>query len=219
MNEAVDFLFQPTNFPFTTALILMIFVGILAAIGLDVDTDVPDGVSLDIDADVGPSDPNGLPMPDTGKRRVPTMVSLSAFLLVYGLIGLATQQWLTETTGEPLSSLVAGFAMLVPAAVAMIPTLWILRRILPSDETYAVHTRSLVGRHGTIDVGTATYDSATPATFRDLHGTSHTLMVTMALKNETATTGERVRLMEVGRKGQPNTVVLIQPINAFDIGS
>ena len=212
MNEAIAFLTQAENIPFSTALVLMLLIGALSMVGIDLDGEIALEIGADVDADAG-----SLELPDARSRGVPLMITLTAFLLIYGITGLGVQQWIESVQGEALNPFFAGFLMVIPPFLLLMPTVEVLSRVLPQDETYAVHLTSMVGRTGTIDVGTATSTSPTPATFRDYHGTPHTMMVATAFEHETASTGDEVRIMEVGRDGKPTIVVRTKPSDPFSL--
>ena len=208
MSEFIDFLTLSDNLPFSVALILMVLLGATSAIGIDFDSEVV----LDMDAG---SSAEGVPLPDAQSRDLPVMITAAAFFTIYGLIGLTGQQFVLDATGDTLNGFFAGLLAVIPSVILLMPTVNVLSRILPKDETYAVHVSDLVRRRGTIDVGTATATCATTATFRDRHGNPHTLLVAMALENETATTGDEVRIMELGKGDRPTTVVRTSPSDPF----
>jgi Inner membrane protein YqiJ, OB-fold/Inner membrane protein YqiJ, N-terminal len=157
-----DFIAAPGNLPFAVALTVMLLIGIVEAIGLGASA-----AHVDIDADGG-----GALLDWLGVGRVPLLMLLVVFLAAFGLLGLALQQAI-----GPLSVWIAAPI----AAVAALPVTGIgaraLARIMPQDETTAVSLDTLVGKRGTITVGTARSGSPAQARVRDIHGQSHYVMV------------------------------------------
>ncbi|HEU0097238.1 MAG TPA: YqiJ family protein [Allosphingosinicella sp.] len=162
----LDFIAAPANLPFSVALLVMLMIGAVEALGLGASA-----VHLDIDADAhveGGGDLLGW----LGVGRVPLLMLLVVFLAVFGLFGLALQQ-----VAGPLSP---GLAAAI-AAVAALPLTGIgargLARIMPHDETTAVSLDTLVGKRGAITIGTARRGSPAQARVRDAHGQPHYVMV------------------------------------------
>jgi hypothetical protein len=167
-----DFLLSGDNVPFMAALVLMVLIGIVEAIGLGGGLgvgDAPDGFDSDLDA------PSLLSWLNVG--RLPLLMLVVVFLFVFGKIGLLGQQVFAAITGRPASWLFA-----VPVAIAAaLPVTRVLGRwlskILPQDETTAVSRASLVGRTAIIVTGEARRDHAAQARVRDRHGQAHYVMV------------------------------------------
>ena len=114
---------------------------------------------------------------------------LVVFLAFFGLAGLAIQQF-----AGPLPLWIAA-----PAAVAAaLPLTGLgargLARIMPGDETTAVSLDSLVGRRGTITIGTARRGSPAQARVKDIHGQVHYVMVEPYDDDHAFGEGETVRL-------------------------
>ena len=159
------------NLPFAAALVLMLLLGLLQVVGLgaaSADTDV------DADADGGFAD--GL-LSFLGVGRVPFMVWLVSFLLVFAVLGVGIQALAAGLLGEPLDRWVAAAL----AAVAALPVTGIFVRpiaaILPGDETSAVGLDSLVGRRAKIVTGRAAAGHPARAQVHDHHGRPHYVMV------------------------------------------
>lgn len=201
MTEALIFLQQPEVLPFSAALALMLMIGMASLIGLDFDADF-DPIGVDgTDAD-NPALINWL-----NPGRLPVLASLALFLMVYGLMGLGVQQVLRDNGGM-MAPLLAGIAVAVPAYLAWMLVARIVGAIMPRDHSEAVNISSLVGRVGVVEVGTATSREPAKATFRDVFGTRHSMMVVMGLHGQEAAAGDEVRLIEVGRGGDPSLVML-----------
>ena len=159
------------NMPFAAALVLMALLGVLQVVGLGSvfgDTD------LDADPDGGFAD--GL-VSFLGLGRVPLMVWLVSFLLMFAALGVGIQALADALLGAPLDRWVAAAI----AAVAALPVTGVLVRplaaILPGDETSAVGLDSLVGRRARIVTGRASAGNPARAQVHDRHGRPHYVMV------------------------------------------
>lgn len=193
----LEIIAAPANLPFSVALLVMLMIGAVEALGLGASS-----VHLDVHADM---DGGGDLLGWLGIGRVPLLMLLVVFLALFGLIGLAVQQF-----AGPLSLWVA-----VPAAaIGALPLTGLgargLARIVPGDETTAVSLDSLVGRRGTITIGTARRGSPAQARVADIHGQIHHVMVEPYDDDQSIGEGETVRLdrrdghifIAVGRTGR-----------------
>ena len=193
----LEIIAAPANLPFSVALLVMLMIGAVEALGLGASA-----VHLDVHADV---DGGGDLLGWLGIGRVPLLMLLVVFLALFGLAGLAIQQF-----AGPLS-----LWMAVPAAAAAaLPRTGLgargLARIMPGDETTAVSLDDLVGRRGTITIGTARRGSPAQARVSDVHGQVHYVMVEPYDDDHSIGQGESVRLdrrdgnifIAVGRTGR-----------------
>ena len=170
-------LFADYNLPFLIAAGLMVLALVLQLVGL-ADWDIAGEPDLDVDAaDSGSAGLGGALLTLLGLGRVPLMVWLLVFLLLFTVIGMGLQAFAEELTGAPLypalAALIAGGASLPLTAGAVRP----LGRIMPQDETSAVGLDSLVGRRGTVSTGRALRGSPARTTVRDRHGHAHHVML------------------------------------------
>lgn len=161
----LELLVAPAAVVFTAALVLMLAIGAIEALGLGAS-----GLELDLDLDSGLLDWLGV-------GRVPLLVLLVAFLAAFGGLGLAGQQVALLTTGALLSPWLA-----IPAAlVAALPLTALLARglarIMPRDETTAFEIDDLVGHAGKITVGRASAGSPARTRVIDPHGQPHHVLV------------------------------------------
>jgi membrane protein implicated in regulation of membrane protease activity len=159
----LEFIAAEANLPFAVALLVMLMIGAVEALGLGASA-----AHLDLDADAGAGDL----LAWLGIGRVPLLMVLVVFLAAFGLAGLAIQQIV-----GPLP-----LWMAVPGAIAAaLPLTGLgsrgLARIMPQDETTAVSLDTLVGKRGTITIGTARRGSPAQARVRDVHGQTHYVMV------------------------------------------
>ncbi|HZG09592.1 MAG TPA: YqiJ family protein [Allosphingosinicella sp.] len=177
----LDFLAAPENLPFTVALTVMLLIGVVEALGLG-----GSAVNVDVGADADGGDLLGW----LGFGRVPLLMVLVVFLAAFGLIGLGIQQALGPMSPWFASGL---------AALAALPVTGLgargLARIMPQDETTAVSLDTLVGKRGTVTVGTARSGSPAQARVRDIHGQSHYVMVEPHDPTHSIAEGETVLLV------------------------
>lgn len=190
------------NMPFAAALVLMAMLAVVQMIGLadivgDHDVAGDSGAHADVSAPGGLVD--GL-FSLIGLGRLPLMVWLPLFLGLFAALGVGIQALADSLVGAPLdrwlaAALAGASALPVTGALAR-P----LARILPHDETTAIHTDDLLGRRGTITDGTAR--SGSPARVRviDLHGQWHHVMVEPHDPGEALTAGAEVLLLR--REGE-----------------
>jgi hypothetical protein len=165
----LEFIVAPENLPFSVALLVMLLIGLVEAVGLGASAG-----HVDIGADGGLG---GDLLGWLGVGRVPLLILLVVFLALFGMAGLAVQQAAAALAGAPLPLWLASGA----ALAAALPLTGIgargLARIIPQDETTAVSLDSLVGKRGTITIGTARRGSPAQARVRDAFGQSHYVMV------------------------------------------
>jgi hypothetical protein len=177
----------PANLPFSVALLVMLLIGLVEALGLGASA-----VSLDIDADA-PVEVGVLDW--LGVGRVPLLMLIVVFLALFALIGLILQQAAAGLTGAYLRPWLAAAA----TGVVAVPITGIaargLARIIPRDETTAVSLDSLIGKRGTITIGTARRGSPAQARVRDVHGQSHYVMVEPQNEEHAIAQGETVLLV------------------------
>ena len=149
--------------------------------------------------DVGhPGAPDGLASAALGwlhVGKVPVLAILVIFLTGFAVIGCGAQFAAKGVAGHfmplPAAVAIAGFAGI--AAVRILGGG--LGRVMPRDETSAVPDASLVGRVGTIVIGTAKAGVPAEARIRDEHGGTHYVMVEPEAPDETFESGARVLLV------------------------
>jgi Protein of unknown function (DUF1449) len=180
------------NLPFVGAGFLLIGLMILQFSGL---TDFAPDLDSDMDGDVDAAGfANGL-LSFLGLGRLPLMIWLALFLLLFMLIGFVGQQIIQGATGALLVPWLSGPL----AALAGIPTTAIvarpLGRIMPKDETTAVSIDSLVGRFAVLGTGTAKPGSPARAKVLDVHGHPHFVMVEPDNDGQQFNAGEKLLLV------------------------
>ena len=183
-----DFILTPENLPFSVALLVMLLIGLVEALGLGASA-----AHFDADANLG-ADAGDL-LGWLGVGRVPLLMLLVLFLGLFGLIGLFIQQAATSLAGVPM----APWNAAALAALAALPLLGIsargLARIMPGDETTAVSLDSLLGKRATVTVGTARRGSPAQARVRDVHGQTHYVMIEPNDDTHAVAEGESVLLV------------------------
>lgn len=173
------FLLAAENIVFVSALMLMLLIGVVQAMGLDGHghVDVPDWLDW------------------MGFGRVPLLVMLVLLLASFGLIGLIGQQVASDVTGHLLPVWIA----LPAAATAAFPATGLAARllapILPQDHTTAIDVEDLVGSGAVIVTGRATPGSPARARVDDWHGQAHYIMVEPDNPGQVFEEGERVLLV------------------------
>lgn len=193
------------NMPFAVAMVLMVLLALVQAIGLDFGGDADVDVDMDMDADF---DADGVPHGGIGAAaasllglgRVPLTAWLAIFLFAFAALGVSIQALAENLTGAPLYRWLAA----VFAAGAALPVTGVLARpigrILPRDETTAVSLDALVGRRAEVTTGTARTGSPARSRVHDRHGHPHYVMVEPHETGAEIVEGERVLL--VRREGE-----------------
>ncbi|MBX3594271.1 OB-fold-containig protein [Sphingomonas sp.] len=175
----LTFLFAPENVIFVSALILMLLLGVVQAIGLGghAHFDAPDWLDW------------------MGFGQVPLLVVVVLLLASVGLTGLIGQQIAHDLFGGLLPAWIA-----VPGAAALaLPMTAVSARllapILPHDQTTAIDIGDLVGRGAIIVTGRAAPGSPARARAEDWYGQAHYLMVEPDTVGQAFDEGERVLLV------------------------
>ncbi|MBC7520174.1 MAG: YqiJ family protein [Sandarakinorhabdus sp.] len=200
----IEFLVQSGTAPFTVAILLMILLGIVEAVGLG---------SSAVDLDSGDIGEIGGALDWLNIGRLPLLMLLVVFLTVFGLAGLILQALALAISGGLLPWFGA-----VPAAIGVAaPVTRVLgaglARILPRDETTAVDIDSLVGRRARIVIGTARRGHPARARVEDRFGHTHHVMVE---PTDDASFTEAAMLLITARQGDTFHAVEI-PADIFSI--
>jgi hypothetical protein len=183
--DAFQYLFTEPYVPFTVAILIMLGIGIVEALGLSL-------MALDIDLGFDGKDGHGGVLSWLGIGHVPLIMVLVAFLALFGVSGLIIQNVAAETLGT-LPLLIAIPAALTSTLPLLGMTSRFLGRIMPKDETTAITLDELRGKRATIILGTAQPGNPTRATITDFHGQTHYLLVEP--DNGTVTEGDELILV------------------------
>ncbi len=178
-----DFLGASQNVLFSAAIVLMLLIGLVQAIGF-----APDHAGWDADLD---SDLLGW----LGIGRVPLLVLLVLYLASFGLIGLIGQQMSHDLLGgvQPIWIAAPAAALLALPATGLAARL--VGGLVPQDHTTAIPIEDLVGRPATIQVGRATPGSPARARAIDRFGQAHHVMVEPDNPGQVFVEGETVLLV------------------------
>lgn len=164
----------PETMPFGVALLIMIGLGVIEALGAF--TALGPSELLDHHLDLDGLDLDG-PLGWLHVGKVPLLVLFILFLLGFAVSGYAIQMSCDALFGGYLPAVVAalpaGFFGLSSVRVVG----GVLARIIPKDETTAVSEQTLIGRAGVVVTGTARQGMAAEVKVRDQHGNHHYLMV------------------------------------------
>nr|WP_255326357.1 YqiJ family protein [Sphingobium sp. EM0848] len=175
-------MFATENIVFVSAIVLMLLIGAVQAIGVAGDFD------LDLHAD---TDLLGW----LGFGRLPLLMLLTIFLALFGMIGLIGQHLALDFTGALLSPLMAAPA----AAIASLPATGVVARLLspflPRDQSSAVPLDTLVGSFARIVTGIARTGSPARARVEDHYGQAHYVMVEPDNADQTLEEGETILLV------------------------
>ena len=181
------FLFATENIVFVSAIVLMLLIGAVQAIGVAGDFDL-DLHEFDLG---GGTDPLGW----LGVGRLPLLMLLAIFLALFGMIGLTAQHLTLDFTGALLSPLIAAPV----AAAASLPATSLAARwlspLLPRDQSSAVPIDALVGSFARIVTGVARTGSPARARVEDPYGQAHYVMVEPDNAGQTLEEGETVLLV------------------------
>jgi hypothetical protein len=170
----VSGIFAPEFWPFSLAVGLLIGVAMAEAAALVLGASLLHWHADFVDHSDGAPD-GALGWLHFGK--VPILVILVIFLTAFALTGFVSQFAARAAIGVFLPLLAAVPLALVVALFAVRALGGTLSRIIPRDETSAVPDASLVGRIGSVVIGTARAGKPAQARVRDEHGTSHYVMV------------------------------------------
>jgi hypothetical protein len=194
--------FAPELWPFALAAILMTAVAVTEAVALLA------GASLSHWGDGHHFDhPDGVAGGALGWLhfgKVPILVLFVIFLMTFALAGYIVQYAARGVIGIFLPLPVAAVVAFAGGVFGVRLLGGALAKMIPRDETSAVADASLVGRIGTITIGTASAGTPAEARVRDEHGASHYVMVEPEEAGMTLTSGASILLVRhmTGRRFQ-----------------
>lgn len=176
--------------------ILLVFTGFGGELGLD--------ISMDIDV---PQLPDGWTVFDwLGLGRVPYLVSLAAFMLALGTLGLFAQALQFQVLGVALPWPL----VMIGAGALGLPVVRVFNRLVgkvwPKDvESSAVTVDSLIGHECEVVLGTVSATEPGQVRIRDAHGAAHHHLAYADVDGESYPQGSI--LLVVGRRGACYTVI------------
>lgn len=177
----------PETRVFGVAVVLMIMLGVVEILALFlggindwIDGLLPEGLT-------DPAHPEiGLDGADAGAvvrflswlyvGRIPLLMLLVLFLAVFGLTGYVIQGLFAGISGFYLPAWMAASAAWLLALPLTNRSAAALYRIMPKDETDAIAEDELIGRVGTVVIGTARAGQAAEVRVKDRHGKQHYVM-------------------------------------------
>jgi hypothetical protein len=187
-----DFWLADENIIFAAGGLILVGLALLQSSGL---TDFAPDLDADTDGDLNAGDIGDGLLSFLGIGRLPLMIWLALYVMLFTLIGFGGQQFIQSLTGALLPALLAGPA----AAMAALPLTALLARplahIMPKDETTAVSLDSLVGRFAWVEIGTARRGSPARAKAMDIHGHAHFIMVEPDNEDQAFLAGEKLLLV------------------------
>jgi len=168
--------------------------------GIDLEGIELDGAEVDMGASyVAP--PAGLAAL-LGFGRVPVMIWVAAFLLGFGLSGMALQLVMTDVFAWPLPTSLA----VIPAAFA---GTWFARsfgalfaRLLPKTETEALSERHLGRRKGVVTTGTARRGHPAEVRVMDRYGNTHHIRAEPLRDEDAISQGSEVLVLRAKHDGR-----------------
>ena len=136
--------------------------------------------------------------------RLPMLVIVVIFLTTFALAGFIGQFAVRAAVGGFMPLLLAVVLAFVVAVFGVRVLGGALSKVIPRDETSAVSDASLVGRVGTIVIGTARAGMPAEARVRDEHGATHYVMVEPHESDQSFSAGASILLVRhiTGRRFQ-----------------
>ncbi|ESK57566.1 MAG: YqiJ family protein [Moraxellaceae bacterium] len=182
-----DLLIHPSNIIFSISLMLCLFIGILELILLlfggsssFIDQFLPDNLVE------GDHTNTSIEIPDNlftqllewlYLGKVPLLIWLIIFLTVYSLTGLIIQDIFAHLTDQYLSVWLIAPACLFLCMPMVRASAALIAKIIPKDETTAIHSDELIGRTAQIILGEAKPNSPAQAKVKDQFGQTHYILV------------------------------------------
>jgi hypothetical protein len=216
-----EFLTATPNLLFTSALVLVLTIGLIELISLMGGIGLFDfldgafsggGDALGGDVEVKSS----IPIADAllgwlKLGRVPAIIAMLAFLFLFGAIGLKLQAFAGSLFGSSLPVVAAAPIVLLAVLLPLRWLIGLLSLIIPRDETAAVSPESFIGRVATIMIGEASSGKPAEAKLIGPLGRTHYVMVEPDVPGESFSQGSQVLI--VARKPAFFTVIAINNSN------
>lgn len=199
----LELLLHPSNLPFSVALALLLLIGLVEGVGALFGAGLSallDSMLPDLEVDVDAPDLEGGDGPLSSLwswlrvGEVPVIVLLVIFLTAFGLLGFLLQSSIAGLVGAPLPAWLAS----IPAAFLALPVVRLsgrtLGRLLPKEQTSAIRGADLVGRVGTVVLGTASRGNAAQIKVVGPFGRSHYYLAEPEDDHVSFSQGEQVLL-------------------------
>jgi hypothetical protein len=188
----------PQLWPFTLAIGLLLALAVLEAASLLVGVGLSHWLDMAVDHPDHPDHPDGPVGAALGwlhMGKVPMLAILVIFLTAFAVAGFAAQFLVKAAIGGFLPALLAIAIAGVTAILAVRVFGRALGRLVPRDESSAVPDASLVGRIGTVVIGTARAGRPAEARLTDEQGNSQYVMVEPDGPGDTLETGASILLV------------------------
>lgn len=195
-----------SNLFFSVSLCLMLLLGIFECLLLVLGASSQGFLDQFIPDDLGNSKSLGIDL-DTDQSlfvqfldwlylgRIPVLIWLIIFLTVYALFGFAMQALYFSFTQQYLAIWIAAPASLFLCMPLVRIVAATIAKILPKDETTAIHSDELIGRTALIILGEARQNYPAQAKVLDQFGQTHYILVEPKL-NITFSQGQEVVLTQ-----------------------
>ena len=195
-----------SNLFFSVSLCLMLLLGIFECLLLVLGASSQGFLDQFIPDDLGDSKSLGIDL-DTDQSlfvqfldwlylgRIPVLIWLIIFLTVYALFGFAMQALYFSFTQQYLAIWIAAPASLFLCMPLVRIVAATIAKILPKDETTAIHSDELIGRTALIILGEARQNYPAQAKVLDQFGQTHYILVEPEL-NITFSQGQEVVLTQ-----------------------
>lgn len=187
MQSFFDFISADYNFPFALSIALMLLFSVFeivsflllgGALSHWLDSFLPDGVDVDLDAD-------GLHAFDSLESalawlyvgRVPMMMLMVLYFTIFGLTGFTVQYLMMEIFNNPLNVWLAAILTFIVSLVLMHYAAGGLYKVMPKDETTALSVTDLVGREATIILGECKIGKPAQAKLTDQFNQTHYILI------------------------------------------
>ncbi len=148
--------------------------------------------------------------------QVPFLLVLLSLTGFFSFFGFGTH-FLASELGFKLTNL-----LVVPASMGLssfftykISKWW--KKVFPNIESYAVSGRSLVGKVGVVNLGTATYENGVEVAVYDEHNSKHYVMARVAVKNISIQQSEKVMIVHNNADGSYLILPFIQKAESQNV--
>lgn len=184
-----DIILHPNNMVFSISICLMLLLGIFEGLLLIVGTStqgfldqfVPDQLSdLQHHPEIETQADHSLSVKFLDwlyLGRIPVLVWLIIFLTTYGLTGFICQIIIFNISAHYLPAWIIAPVCLFLCMPLVRICAAIIAKILPKDETTAIHAEDLIGRKAIIVLGQAKQHSPAEAKVQDQFGQTHYILV------------------------------------------
>jgi len=167
----LEFVLTEAYAPFTVAFLVMCGIGLVEAIGLGLGS-----LHLDVDLDGHVDGGSFLSWLGFG-QGMPILIWLTSLLACYVLAGFGLQQGAEAFVGGVLPWRTAALAAVPFAFVLNFFAANLLHRMLPGEETTAILSSDLVGRHVVVLESVAAHGRPSRGRVVDQYGQPHYVMV------------------------------------------